>query len=402
MFHCQALARNVHDYSCKLVDRHHLFRPDVDRAGKRRFHQAAHTFQALGYVEERTGLFAVAPDLDFAAVHGFCHFAADGGRSLLPAVAPGSFRAEDVVKPCDADLDPIVPHVGEVEAFAEEFLPPVLAVWRRWIGGILGAFRVGGVELVVLRVHARGGGIEELLHAGQAAVLQAVQVDGGGVMHDGGIVLPGEDISGPAHIGCKLVDFVDSLDHLADGGLVAQVADDEFVSRGRGEVVRLEIDGANPIAFGFEAFDKVAADEAAGAVDQHFRHSSVHGFPPEFCSCPASTNPVLTQGDRRLPHCRQGHDDGAATVEVFSNALGRRPEVRETRAIAREEPGAGRSRGMPAALVGLTLLSVSAKGAIRGGASVSNSRESFTYSVSDSAMWMVQEFAMWWPLVVWV
>src|ERR1039458_3913359 len=125
MFHCQALARNVHDYSCKLVDRHHLFRPDVDRAGKRRFHQAAHTFQALVDVEERTGLFAIAPDLDFTAVHRFCHFAADGGRSLLPAVTPGSFGAEDVVKPCDAHLDPIVAQVSKVKTLAEEFLPAV-------------------------------------------------------------------------------------------------------------------------------------------------------------------------------------------------------------------------------------------------------------------------------------
>lgn len=45
---------------------------------------------------------------------------------------------------------------------------------------------------------------------------------------------------------------------------------------------------------------------------------------------------------------------------------------------------------------------MSAKGATTGGAWVSNSRERFRYSVSDSAMRMVQEFALWWPLVVWL
>ena len=39
---------------------------------------------------------------------------------------------------------------------------------------------------------------------------------------------------------------------------------------------------------------------------------------------------------------------------------------------------------------------MSAKGAMTGGASVSNSRERSRYSVSDSAMRMVQEFVMWW------
>jgi hypothetical protein len=37
-----------------------------------------------------------------------------------------------------------------------------------------------------------------------------------------------------------------------------------------------------------------------------------------------------------------------------------------------------------------------AKGAMTGGASVANSRERLRYSVSDSAMRMVQEFATWW------
>jgi hypothetical protein len=59
MLNGQALARNVHDYSCELVDRHHLFRSDVDRAGKGGAHQAASTLQTLIDEEKWTGLVGV-------------------------------------------------------------------------------------------------------------------------------------------------------------------------------------------------------------------------------------------------------------------------------------------------------------------------------------------------------
>src|ERR1017187_6415956 len=58
--------------------------------------------------------------------------------------------------------------------------------------------------------------------------------------------------------------------------------------------------------------------------------------------------------------------------------------------------GTGCSWRIPAILAWRTLAVMSAKGAMTGGASVANSRERFRYSVSDSAMRMVQKFATWW------
>jgi hypothetical protein len=48
----QLLAGDFHDHGCKLVDRHDLFRSDVDRTGEGGAHQAANTPQTLIDEEE--------------------------------------------------------------------------------------------------------------------------------------------------------------------------------------------------------------------------------------------------------------------------------------------------------------------------------------------------------------
>ena len=74
-------------------------------------------------------------------------------------------------------------------------------------------------------------------------------------MHDGGVVDPGEDISGSAHIGRQLVDLVYSLDHLADYGLFAQVADQDAGASPESPVpVHENIRGA-------EYYDHILTDE---------------------------------------------------------------------------------------------------------------------------------------------
>lgn len=55
--------------------------------------------------------------------------------------------------------------------------------------------------------------------------------------------------------------------------------------------MRLEIDGANPVSFGFEAFDEVAADEATDAIDKRM---SLGGPPGRLVSNLPRT---------RKPHC---------------------------------------------------------------------------------------------------
>ena len=59
--------------------------------------------------------------------------------------------------------------------------------------------------------------------------MQRIEVDGGGVVHDIGIVLSGKDVSGPAHVGGKLVDLIDPIHHIRYQPLIAQVSHDELI-----------------------------------------------------------------------------------------------------------------------------------------------------------------------------
>ena len=70
------------------------------------------------------------------------------------------------------------------------------------------------------------------------------------VVHDVGIVLAGEDVAGAAHVGGELVDLVEApIDRLAaQTSRIAQVADEEIVGLGLGELGILEVDAADPEA----------------------------------------------------------------------------------------------------------------------------------------------------------
>ncbi len=77
------LAGDLHDHFGELIDRHHLFGADIDRASEIRTDQAPHGFNALVDVQERAGLLAVPPNFDFTTVFGFGDFGAKGGGSLF-------------------------------------------------------------------------------------------------------------------------------------------------------------------------------------------------------------------------------------------------------------------------------------------------------------------------------
>ena len=66
-------------------------------------------------------------------------------------------------------------------------------------------------------------------------------------MHDIGVVLTSEDEPSPAHIGGKLVHFIElPINHrLAEGG-IPQVAHDEIIGLGRGKFRKLQVNAANP------------------------------------------------------------------------------------------------------------------------------------------------------------
>jgi len=81
-------------------------------------------------------------------------------------------------------------------------------------------------------------------------------------------VLTGEDIPGAAHVSSELINLVDVLDDGAREVLIAQVADDELVGGRIGVFVSFEVHRSDPKVLSFEAFNQVAADKAAGAVNK--------------------------------------------------------------------------------------------------------------------------------------
>lgn len=90
-------------------------------------------------------------------------------------------------------------------------------------------------------------------------------------MHDVGIVVAREDISGSAHVGRQLVQLVEpAIDRGAAVIGTPEVADDEIVGLGVAEFGKLEIDPADPEAFTLQAADQVTADEPAGPADEGF------------------------------------------------------------------------------------------------------------------------------------
>src|SRR5690606_34288333 len=177
----------------------------------------------------------------------------------------------------------------------------------------LGALGVVGVELVVLRVHARARRVEHAAHPALPGLLDHVEVDRGRVVHDVGVVVAGEDVAGPAHVGGELVHLVDggaAGDAVEEGGTdagVAEVAEDEVVGGVVAELVALEVDAADPVALGLEAVDEVAADEASGAADDGGSHSLSRSWGmacPRGVSHTRGSEPTIAGGGLQPPRAR--------------------------------------------------------------------------------------------------
>src|SRR5262249_19254579 len=137
------------------------------------------------------------------------------------------------------------------------------------IGRRLGAVRIVGVELIVLRVHTGRRRIKNSLAIASVGCVQDVEVDARRIMHHVGIVLAGEDVASTPHVGCELVNFVEAaVNHLANEIGVAKVADQKVISLGLAETWKFEVGPSNPEAFALESPYKMMTDEATGPTNQ--------------------------------------------------------------------------------------------------------------------------------------
>ncbi len=172
-------------------------------------HQADQAFDAIVHVHVGTGLLAVAPDLDGAAVFSLGNFARDGCRRLFLAAVVGAERPVDVVEAHDARLELVVVVVVAAEFFGEQLFPAVT-----WLG--IGRIRVFflqrrdfGVLLFRLRVDAGRRREQESLHVVLLRSFEHVRVDQNVVFRD--IGQERGDVADAAHVGRQVVNLIDVL-----------------------------------------------------------------------------------------------------------------------------------------------------------------------------------------------
>jgi len=105
-------------------------------------------------------------------------------------------------------------------------------------------------------------------------------------VHDAGIVLADENVSGTAHVGGKLINLIEPAIQDRPGVFrIAQVRDKKIVGRGFGEFGKLEIHAADPVAFPLEPPDDMRPDKASSAAYKCRFHSAMPS--PEPPAAPA-------------------------------------------------------------------------------------------------------------------
>ena len=98
-------ARNRRHGVDKLVDRHHLRTPNVERRLDRAVGKSAGALDPVIDEHEATRLLAIAPDLNLVTArdHGLGDLSTDGGGSLFATALPCALGPVDVVISADAD-----------------------------------------------------------------------------------------------------------------------------------------------------------------------------------------------------------------------------------------------------------------------------------------------------------
>jgi hypothetical protein len=88
-------------------------------------------------------------------------------------------------------------------------------------------------------------------------------------VHDVGIVLAGENITRAAHVGCELIDFIETaIDKMPYKVGVTKVAEYEIIGLRLAEAREFKIGPADPKTFALKTTDKVMSDKAASPTDQ--------------------------------------------------------------------------------------------------------------------------------------
>src|SRR5579863_5684021 len=134
MFNSESFSRDVHDRLGHLIDRHHLFRPDVHRSSKIGIHQTPHSLNTFVNVEKRTGLFAVSPYFDLASAARGSDFPAQCRWCFFAASIPCSFRAKYIVESRYTYVQAMIARKGGIDPLTKQLFPPILAVGSCRIG----------------------------------------------------------------------------------------------------------------------------------------------------------------------------------------------------------------------------------------------------------------------------
>src|SRR5438093_1913033 len=90
------------------VDGDQFVSSNVDRLGISRGHESDNPLRAVVNVTETARLQAVAPNLDCRSIQGLSHLSTNCSRGLLSATLERPEGSEDVVEPCDSDVQPLV------------------------------------------------------------------------------------------------------------------------------------------------------------------------------------------------------------------------------------------------------------------------------------------------------
>jgi hypothetical protein len=99
--------------------------------------------------------------------------------------------------------------------------------------------------------------------------MKNVEIDTGGIVHDVGVVLAGENVTRAAHVGCELIDFIETaVDKMPHKIGVTKVAEYEIIGLRLAEAREFKIGPADPETFALKTTDKVMSDKAASPTDQ--------------------------------------------------------------------------------------------------------------------------------------